>query len=293
MLTPNPTQQTHDRLGFMLTMALAMHAVLILGIGFAPLDLDLDAGISRLEITLAQHKSEKEPDKADYLAQHNQIGSGTEKQKSQLTTDQQSAFNDIQSHTVLNQQQQQQQAAVDNPRTPRLTTEQQSQFQIFNAEELPTPDSDETGKAAEQQSQDIEIASLQAKLDRQRQRLAKAPRIQRLTSVASRATPGGRYLFDWQQRIEQIGNYNYPLAARKNKIYGDLQMLVVINADGTLQSARLLRSSGHRILDQAAQRIVYLSAPFSAFPADLKKTTDVIEIIRTWRFYDDKISTDG
>lgn len=292
MLTPNPTEHTNDRLGFMLTMALAFHAALILGIGFAPLDLDFDSGVSRLEITLAQHKSEREPEKADYLAQHNQLGSGTEKEKSQLTTVQQSAFNDTLSHDALIQQQQQQQTAANSAQTPRVTT-QQSQFKIHNSKDLPTPDSSDKDQLSQQQRQDIEIASLQAKLDRQRQLLAKAPRIQRLTSVASRATPGGRYLFDWQQRIEQIGNYNYPAAARQKKIYGDLQLLVVINADGSLQKATILRSSGERILDQAAKRIVYLSAPFPPFPADLRETTDIIEIIRTWRFYDDRISTEG
>jgi protein TonB len=77
---------------------------------------------------------------------------------------------------------------------------------------------------------------------------------------------------------------NYPEAARAKKIYGNLQLTVEIRADGSLDSVEVTRPSGQPILDEAAKRIVQMSAPFSPFPADISKDTDIISITRTWTF---------
>jgi protein TonB len=44
------------------------------------------------------------------------------------------------------------------------------------------------------------------------------------------------------------------------------------------------RSSGHKLLDDAAVRIVKLAAPYAPFPAEIRKETDVLDITRTWQF---------
>ncbi|MEO6929907.1 MAG: energy transducer TonB, partial [Casimicrobiaceae bacterium] len=44
------------------------------------------------------------------------------------------------------------------------------------------------------------------------------------------------------------------------------------------------RSSGQRILDAAAIKIVTTSAPFAAFPPDIRRDTDILYITRTWTF---------
>jgi protein TonB len=129
-----------------------------------------------------------------------------------------------------------------------------------------------------------EIASLQAKLAMQRQAYAKQPRVKTLTSVAARASNDAEYLNLWQERIELIGNLNYPEEARKQKIYGQLRLLVTVLPDGSIHDITILKSSGHRILDDAAVRIVRLSAPFAPFPPALRKDVDRLEIIRTWKF---------
>ena len=60
--------------------------------------------------------------------------------------------------------------------------------------------------------------------------------------------------------------------------------MVTLLPNGTLKTIRVLESSGHMILDDAAIRIVRLAAPFAPFPDELAKDTDELEIIRTWRF---------
>ena len=94
---------------------------------------------------------------------------------------------------------------------------------------------------------------------------------------------GAYYKDAWRRKVERVGNQNYPAEARDQRIYGSLRMLVAINRDGTLREVRILESSGHTVLDNAALRIVRLAAPYAPFTGDLIDV-DVLEIIRTWRF---------
>jgi len=88
----------------------------------------------------------------------------------------------------------------------------------------------------------------------------------------------------WLDKVERVGNLNYPEKARQKGIFGDLRLLVALLPNGTLKEIRVLESSGHKLLDDAAIRIVRLAAPFAPFPDELSKDTDELEIIRTWRF---------
>lgn len=92
-----------------------------------------------------------------------------------------------------------------------------------------------------------------------------------------------QYVEDWRQKVERIGNLNYPQAA-KGRLYGKLVMTVAIKSDGSLERVELNRSSGHGVLDAAAQRIVKLAAPYAGFPDAIRRDTDIIEITRTWSF---------
>jgi protein TonB len=93
-----------------------------------------------------------------------------------------------------------------------------------------------------------------------------------------------RYVEDWRAKIERVGNLNYPDEARRQRVYGALLLTVSIRRDGTVDSIEVNRSSGFRVLDQAAVRIVELAAPFAPFPPDIARDTDVLSITRTWSF---------
>ncbi len=77
---------------------------------------------------------------------------------------------------------------------------------------------------------------------------------------------------------------NYPEQARREQLYGKLQLSVSIRADGSVESIEVSRSSGHRLLDAAAMRIVKLAGPFSPLPPDITKDVDILTITRTWSF---------
>ena len=136
-----------------------------------------------------------------------------------------------------------------------------------------------------------QIASLKAKLDKQRQAYAKRPRVRRLTSVAAKASVDAEYLYHWSQKVEFVGNRNFPKAAIDAGIAGKLRLLAVVDSSGKLVSAKILQSSNYRVLDDAALQIVHLSSPFKPFPEEIIKTTDQLEIIRTWNFEISGLST--
>ncbi len=92
------------------------------------------------------------------------------------------------------------------------------------------------------------------------------------------------YLEAWRRKAERIGNLNYPREARELGLYGNLTLHVSVRSDGTLEGVRVVRSSGHAVLDQAAVRIVELAAPFAPFPPGIKRDTDVLDITAPWQF---------
>ena len=280
-----PIEPGHDRLGFTLCLALVVHAAIILGISFSQLDRNRAA--PKLEITLAQYSSETAPEEADYLAQHNQAGSGTLEEKKLITSKEQSLFQDTKvTETSFQQQssrpkQQKQRSQLSSTNSPLKIAQQQSN------EAKPEPKHDPGEVDIEKLSQ--EIASLEARLDIQNQAYTKRPRIRRLTSVSAKQSIDAKYLHNWRNKIEDIGNRNYPAAARKDNIFGELRLLVALLPNGDVHEVRVLSSSGHRVLDEAAVRIVHLAAPYQPFPRLLAAEVDVLEIIRTWRFQKNRL----
>ena len=109
-------------------------------------------------------------------------------------------------------------------------------------------------------------------------------RVRRIVEGRTQTPEDAWYLESWRRKVERIGRLNYPDEARARKIYGSLRLLVAIEPDGTLRDVRVIDSSGHQVLDEAAVRIVRLAAPYAPFPSAMRDETDVLEIIRTWQF---------
>jgi len=274
------------RLGFTLFIAATLHAALVLGLSFtlpqmAPLR-------DSLEITLAAFSDEKAPDEADFIAQHNQQGSGTEEEKAAPTTTDTTPFQSDEVNAVMMPKGQQQ--TEEQSEQPVLTT---SSDRIKSARTLPTPEQKPQATPDFDSSElSAQIASLTAELADAQQAYAKRPRKHQVTSASTRSDKAAWYMYDWVKKVERIGNLNYPEEARRLRIYGQLRLLVTVKRDGSLLAVQILESSGQQVLDDAAKRIVRLSAPFSPFSGALAESTDELEIIRTWRFErSDKLSS--
>lgn len=273
-----------DRLSFTLFLAVALHVALILGVTFSYMN--REASSHTLEVTLAQQRSQQTPENPDYLAQINQIGSGSLDEKQLLSSPTEANLTDTEIQETTQLPQQQARPVTDQTQERVMTTQAESDQSVFQEDKLTDPKVAKTAATSSKslQARALEIASLEAKLDRQKQIFAKRPRIKRLTSLSTASSTDAFYLNSWRRKIENIGNLNYPEEARKRKLYGSLRLMVAITPDGRLKEVELLESSGHKTLDEAALRIVRLAAPFAPFPDELRKTTDVLEIIRTWQF---------
>ena len=281
---PTPT----DKLGFFFCLAAALHASVILGVGFTEELRQRSA--PRLEITLAKHKSEPNPD-ADFLAQQDQQGSGTLEEKALLTTDKQRPMRDTLHSSPETLTLAKRKLAADNQKL--LSTSAQAQQRTAQADKEKEQVPEIIDGPAESTRLSREIASLQAKLDLQRQAYAKRPRVRTLTSSSTKRAIEAEYLHNWRTEVETIGNNNYPEQAKRLGLEGSLRLMVSLYPDGSVKEIEILQKSGHPLLDSAALRIVRLAAPFAPFPADLRREVDVLEIIRTWRFEQSTLTSES
>lgn len=278
-----------DRLGLTLFFALAAHAMVILGISFdvdklIPKDIPLS-----LEITLVHSHSDDKPDKADYLAQANQKGGGNVKEKLRPSSP---AFNplptnergDAEHSTPMSAPPPQQV----RDRTTVMTATVETKDKVQQPEKSPKPPVPEAPTTADLMMRSRAIARLSAQIEQRQQAYAKKDREKTITAN-TREYRYAAYMDAWRQKVERIGNLNYPDEAKRNKLSGNLTLDVALKPDGSVASIEVLRSSGHKVLDDGAIRIVRLAAPFNEFPPDIRKDTDLLHIIRVWQFQDDNV----
>ena len=272
-----------DRFSFTLFMALALHAIVVLGITFAPEPPRSSA--QTMEITLSQFDDETDPEEADFLAQTSQKGSGTEEEPVEMTTPQPSEVSqpevaEVQPEPPSRVEPRQEQEQ------PVVQTQAQNERQVSEPSAA-EPASDEPLPVKEKKSlmeRSLEIASLEARFDQQRRAYAKKPRVMRVTAASTLKSTNAWYVQNWVSKVTRVGNINYPTEARRAGIYGTLRMLVSMREDGTIKELAILESSGSSVLDDAAIRIVRMAAPFAPFPDEMRENVDELEIIRTWVF---------
>lgn len=131
---------------------------------------------------------------------------------------------------------------------------------------------------------DLSLAAmrLQAQIARQIDEYQKRPR-KKFIGASAAEYRFAQYEEDWRAKVERWGTVNYPAEAR-GKIYGNLRLTVTLRPDGTVAAVDLDRSSGLKVLDAAAFRIVRMASPYAPFPPDIRRDTDLLVITRTWFF---------
>ena len=261
-----------------LLASIALHASLIVGVGLHILVPRFDAPHNVLDVVLVNAKSAGKPRKADALAQANLDGGGNTDQKLRAKTP----------FPALESQRQQELQALEARRRQMeeearaLMTRLKSQAQVATTEaRSPTQKSQVDPRELDARS--LEIERLEAQIARQHQAYQQRPRRQ-FVGARTEEYRFAQYVDNWRQKVERIGNLNYPGEARARKLYGSLLLTVAIKADGEVEQVEVTRSSGHKVLDQAAVRIVRLAAPFDRFPDNIRRDTDVLHITRTWTF---------
>ncbi len=331
-ITAPPSVETSDRLGFTLFIAIVAHAIVVLGVTFAPHERAREL-VSTLDIILVQHRSDEAPEDVDYLAQANQDGGGDSEAAERPATPLKAPFvgpipdiamasppaqvrEEVRS-TELEPVETKSAAAEDvAPRAPPIPVLTQDKVEtpeqavakpsvepartpdtriVTEAERKPEPEPEpqartemppqttKTVSAAALINRSRALASLSAEIDRRLQAYAKRPKRKWITA-RTKEHKYAAYMEAWRQKVERVGNLNYPDEARRMNLSGNLLLDVALRPDGSVEEIILRRSSGKKVLDDAAIRIVELAAPFARFPKSIAEETDILHVERTWQF---------
>jgi protein TonB len=277
-------------LAISVAVSILLHAVLLTIQFRFPDALRWKSASQPLEVILVNAKTRDKPSRAKALAQANLDGGGDTDEKQRATsaapvTNPRNPGRDL-VETQRRQREleahQQQLLALDREQGAKVPTESQRQ-----ASEEASPQV--SGRDMAERS--LAMLHLQAQIARQTRAYQERPR-KRFIGANTREYRFAQYEEDWRGKIERVGTLNYPAEAR-GKLYGVLRLTVTIRPDGSVESIDLDRSSGLKVLDQAAFRIVQMAAPFAAFPPDIRKDTDLLVITRTWLFAQgDKVWTE-
>lgn len=285
MAAPLAADATRDRLGLALLAAAAMHALVIFGVTFQSLAARQQNRV--MEVTLVQAVSSR-PVEATHVAQEDQQASGNQGEQELAPRATPSLTPE-----VAAPQDQQASAAGSAQRASHSSMVSASRNASYRVEQADNTPGDTEPSPSEDRLEQLQerLAALEASLHNREEASSRAPRVRRLTSVAAQSAADAAYLQDWRRRLEAVGNTYYPQASVRYGMYGSLRLLVVIRSDGSLEDVKLLSSSGFAVLDEAAIRIVRMAAPYSPFPPELKATADKLEILRTWKFERNALSS--
>ncbi|MDE2586340.1 MAG: energy transducer TonB, partial [Betaproteobacteria bacterium] len=233
-----------------------------------------------MEIILVNSKSASRPSNAQALAQANLDGGGNTEENRRASTPLPPSARQ-QAGADLEQAQQRVQAL--EAQQQKLLTEVRSKTKApVQQARQPQPQPSPTLSGRDLASSALAMARLEGEINRNVEDYNKRPR-KKFLGTRAEEYRFAQYMEDWRLKVERVGTLNYPEPAR-GKLYGSLVLTVVINADGSIDKVELERSSGQKVLDDAALRIVKMAAPYAAFPADIRREVDQLVITRTWFF---------
>jgi protein TonB len=270
----------HARMQVAVAFSVLVHALIILGVSFKLPDASKLDVPQALEVTLVNSKTKAAPHKPEALAQANLDGGGNSDARQRARSPLPVPDDAVHADAVAMAQKRVQQLERE---AKQLMTQQQSKSAIEVTPDQPRPQAEEQPGINASDIRNRAIETLRAEISRSLNEYQSRPR-RTFIGARTREYRFTRYIEDWRVKIERIGEMNYPQAARDQKTYGSLVVAVSIKADGSLERVEISRSSGIRVLDDAAIRIVQLAAPYAPFPPDIAKDTDVLSITRTWMF---------
>lgn len=304
-------------LSIALWVSIGVH-IAILSVHFEPELKKLTNHLPILEVMLVNSKTLKAPTKADVLAQANlDRGGNTDqarKMQSALPTQKQQktklivkpiteaktgkkvaklTAEEIKKQKRVADLEKQAQALMTQLKSTHVVESNPAQQATAKENELGTQEKpSKTLNMHDLTATALEMDKLEAIIAKQQDNYQNRPK-KRFLGARAKEANDAMYLEAWRQKVERIGNANYPQAARDQKIYGQLRMTVEIKSDGEVESIVINKSSGSKILDEAARYIVTLAAPYSAFPPAMKKNTDILSFTRTWTFTkEDSLATE-
>lgn len=279
-----PKVTSGDRLSLTIFFAVVLHSLIILGISFSQEDRSQPKQkLPGLEVTLVQSRTDKEIKDADFLAQASQEGGGDTEEKVRPSTEvvpvvptgEQGEVREFVPETRI--------ATQPEPQRKQLLTAASSERKVSAGISAPELEQEQQLTAAQLLSRSKEIARLSAEIDQTQRVFAHRPK-RKYISARTQEYRYASYEEAWRAKVERIGKINFPDQAKRQQLSGSLIMAVTISKDGSIKSINIRQSSGHKILDDGAVRIVRLAAPFAPFSEDIRNEVDELVITRTWVF---------
>ena len=268
-----------DRLGATLVLSLLLHAAVIFGVGFATED--AAPLMPTLDVILTRTQSPLTKAQADFLAQADNQGGGEHDKATRPGAPQAGPLpqpeDGLAPRPLIAQT-----PAPSPPPDPRAVTSARGEQALPAPKLQPEVTPDDAPPGREKIERDIEMARLAAEIQLRSVEYARRPK-RKFVSASTREYAWAEYLRGWVDRVERVGNLNYPDEARRRRIGGLVVISVAVRRDGSVEGTRIIQSSRIPMLDAAALRIVKLSEPFAPLPAT-KENPDVLHVTRTWQF---------
>ena len=267
-------------ISFSMAFSIAFHIFALFGVALVLPDPHSSLTFNQpLQVVLVNSKSLSKPLTADALAQANLDGGGNTADERQAKSPLPTLRND-KKFTLERNAKTIAQLELENK---RMLTKLKSDHSVAQPEIKLRQSVVATSSGDDLVQKALEIARLEAQINKNWEAYQKLPR-RKFIGARTQEYRFAQYIEDWRVKVERIGNLNYPEQARRLKIYGKLQLSVSIKRDGSIETIEVNKSSGSRILDAAAMRIVKLAGPYSPLPPSITKDTDILTITRTWTF---------
>jgi len=269
-----------ERLSATLALSLIAFGVLILGVGFS--QEDAAPVVPTLDVILTQTSTPEPPKQADFIAQSNNRGGGDRDKAQRPRDDQVAQVPKPQPGVAAQPLTAQAPPPAPDPSQRLLATVGPSARRVPLPEEQPTSDPLPLPTGRELMQQSAEMARLAAEIERRQELYAKRPK-RKFISASTQQYEYAAYMRTWVQKVERIGNLNYPEQARKQGLSGRLIMTVSVARNGDVKGVIINKSSGKKLLDDAAVKVVQLASPFAPLPAT-SEDIDILDITRTWDY---------
>ena len=257
-------------------LAVVLHLI-VLTLQFA-MPQESDAAVKEIAVTLRPSKDQIK--NADFLAQADQQGSGTFREAHRMSSDMPAAeleqTTGEQEQETLERLQQKSELSFEEKVLMTTLSWKKEAEQNQRKKAMQALNSQFQAKAAM-------VASLEAQYLQRQQNFSRQQKIKTVDGIQAKQDISAAYLEKFRQKVEFYGNRYYPEAAKQQRLAGEVRLMVILNGSGGIRAIRLIDSSGHEMLDEAAKASVRKAAPFGGFDAKMKDISE-LRIVRTWRF---------
>lgn len=265
-------------------VSLLIHYVVLYSLDFRPPEIPEKPYSPTFDVTMVMPQNSEAPDKADFIANANQLGSGSEEKKNRIT----SKFASNQQKLSMGEDQFDAEKTVaeitPKPEPQLLTTKGETDKRVNKLPEE-VPQEEPVDNVIDNNEKAEAIAQLMAETSKQEELFARRPRIHFIDSLSAKGTVEAEYIYKWSKKLERIGNINFPQKALDLSLSGTLILNTTLDRAGRVVEIQIAVSSGSKVLDDAALKIVKLAAPYEPLPKKIREKYDRLNITRTIIFH--------